>query len=223
VWQTFRETIARRDQLLYQRPRWLTDEETSLTQVVGTEPVEVKDDIWTDLSRLAEILSDKSSSSLEAETQSEASDPSEKPTAARSGKMSAVGGDIRPFEGLNDGKENIKIFLDDVEFLAECHDGKAPASTKTMLRVFRRFLKGDAYEFWCSLDEEVQTNWDDLKAAFTNKFAVSKSISATQRMNVKNQLLSLKQGPKHISEYIKEAQNLSLRVPNVGWALGGGY
>jgi len=95
------------------------------------------------LSRLAEILSDKSSSSLEAETQSEASDPSdEKPTAARSGKMSAVGGDIRPFEGLNDGEENIKIFIDDVEFLAECHDRKAPASTKTMLRVFRRFLKG---------------------------------------------------------------------------------
>jgi len=165
------------------------------------------------LSRLAEILSGKSSSSLQAETQSEASDPSDKkPTAARSGKMSAVGGDIRPFERLNDGKENIKIFIDHVEFLVECHDRKAPASTKTMLRVFRHFLKGDAYEFWCFLDEEVQTSWDELKAAFTNKFAVSKSISATQRINVKNQLLSLKQGSKHIFEYIKEAQNLSSRV-----------
>jgi len=127
--------------------------------------------------------------------------------------MSAVGRDICLFEGLNDGKENNKIFIDDVEFLAECHDRKAPASTKTILRVFRRFLKGDTYEFWCSLDEEVQTNWDELKAAFTNKFAISKSILATHRMNVKNQLLSLKQGSKHISEYIKEAQNLSSRVP----------
>jgi len=48
----------------------------------------------------------------------------------------------------------------------------------------------------------MQTSWDELKAVFTNKFAVSKSISATQRMNVKNQLLSLKQGSKHISKYI---------------------
>jgi len=120
--------------------------------------------------------------------------------------MSAIGRDIRPFEGLNDGKENIKIFIDDVEFLAECQDRKAPASTKTMLRVFRRFLKGDAYEFWCSLDE-VQTNWDGLRTVFTGKFAISKSISATQCMNVKNQLMSLKQGSKHISEYIKEAQS----------------
>jgi len=61
--------------------------------------------------------------------------------------MSAIGGDIRPFERLNNGKENIKIFIDDVEFLAECHDRKAPASTKMILRVFRHFLKGDAYEF----------------------------------------------------------------------------
>jgi len=124
-----------------------------------------------------------------------------------------LGGDIRLFKGLNGDKENIKIFIDDMKFLTECHDGKAPASAKTILRVFHRFLKGDAHEFWCSLDEEVQTNRDGLRIVFTDKFAISKSISATQRMNVKHQLMSLKQGSKHISEYIKEAQSLSLKVP----------
>ena len=71
------------------------------------------------------------------------------------------------FEGPNDGKKNIKIFLDDVEFMAECHDGKEVVSTKTMLRVCPRFLKGDAYKLCCSLDKEVQFDWEKLKTAFT--------------------------------------------------------
>jgi len=82
-----------------------------------------------------------------------------------------------------------------------------------MLRVFRRFLKGDAYEYWCSLDEDVQSDWEQLKPAFKEKFGVSKSVSAAQRMQVKNQVMSLKQGNRHISEYIRDAQSLSLKVP----------
>jgi len=135
VWQTFRETVTLRDQFLCQRPHWLSDEETNLeeSQELRTEAVGARDDIWADLIGLAEVLSDKASLPHE----------DRKPT------MSAIGGDIRLCEGLDDGKENIKIFID-MEFLAEYHDRKAPASAKTMLRVFRRFLKGNAYEFWCS-------------------------------------------------------------------------
>ena len=75
------------------------------------------------------------------------------------------------------------------------------------------FLKGDAYEYWCSLDEDIQTDWEKLKEAFKDKIGPSKSVSAVQRMHVKNQLMSLKQGSRHISEYIKDMQSLSLKVP----------
>ena len=103
-------------------------------------------------------------------------------------KMSTVA-KVKAFRGTGDGKENVKYFIDDVEFAAETHEGKEPASAKTMIRIFRQHLEEDAYEYWCSLEDTVTEDWEKIKQLFMEKF--SKTTTIIGKMELINSVLSL--------------------------------
>ena len=104
----------------------------------------------------------------------------------------------KPFRGTGDGKEHVKYFIDDVEFAAETHEGREPASAKTMIRIFRQHLEEDAYEYWCSLDDTVTADWAKIKDMFMEKF--TKTTTVIGKMELINSVISLNQGNRHISE-----------------------
>ena len=96
---------------------------------------------------------------------------------------------VKAFRGTGDGKENVKYFIDNIQFAAETHKGKEPALAKTMIRIFRQHLEADAYEYWCSLEDTVTEDWEKIKQLFMEKF--SKTTTIIGKMELINSVLSL--------------------------------
>ena len=124
------------------------------------------------------------------------------------------------FVGRKDGKENPADFISDVEMAARICDvtygESADGPDATKIALFRQNLDrdGDAWHWWNSvLKQEVKETFGGIKKAFMERYDVARNRTVS-RFNVQNELMLLTQRPgQSIAEYVKEAEQLSERVP----------
>ena len=69
-------------------------------------------------------------------------------------------------EGMKDNNPYQHI----AHFIASC--GNTVSNDALLLRQFPQSLTGAAFEWYCSLEDESISLWDDMVIAFTTKFAV---------------------------------------------------
>jgi len=120
--------------------------------------------------------------------------------------------------------ESVEEYLEDVEAAALSWDSycsphmviDAEATDKTKIRFFRQNLgpQGDAWHWWhYVLEDKKKSDWKEITAEFTVRYG-SKVTQAASLFEVQNEIISLcQEGSQHITDYVREVEKLSRRVP----------
>ena len=124
------------------------------------------------------------------------------------------------FVGRGDRKESLSDFLADVEMAAKCWDtaygGDTDKPDGSKIAIFRQNLDkdGDAWYWWsCVLSDEEKKTFAGIKTAFLARYGAEKN-KAISKFNLQNELMCLQQKKgQTIIDYVREAENLSERVP----------
>jgi len=126
--------------------------------------------------------------------------------------------------GDRDYPENVEEYLEDVEAAALSWDSycsphmviNAEATDKSKIRFFRQNLgrQGDAWHWWYYILEDTKkSDWAKIRAEFTARYG-SKVTQAASLFEVQNEIISLRQEEQqHITDYVREVEKLSRRVP----------
>jgi len=120
--------------------------------------------------------------------------------------------------------ESVEEYLEDVEAAALSWDSycsphmviDAEATDKSKIRFFRQNLgrQGDAWHWWhYVLEDRKKSDWKEIAAEFTARYG-SKVTQAASLFEVQNEIISLCQEEyQHITDYVREVEKLSRRVP----------
>jgi len=126
--------------------------------------------------------------------------------------------------GDRDYPESVEEYLEDVEAAALSWDSycsphmviDAEATDRTKIDFFRQNLvrQGDAWHWWhYVLEDGKKSDWAEIKAEFTTRYG-SKVTQAASLFEVQNEIISLRQEvEQHITDYVREVEKLSRRVP----------
>ncbi|MCJ1470256.1 hypothetical protein MMC07_008901 [Pseudocyphellaria aurata] len=146
-----------------------------------------------------------------------------KPTASlRKAKMGHT--KIRVFKGLQNGKEDPKEFLEDLDWAyKQDHQANEPSNdaekskyemmTKRIL--FRQNLEEDAYEWYSDLETEEKGDWGLLQDKFLARYSIAVKDTLARKFEYRVMLGNLEQGDgESIATYLRRAEQLGAKLPN---------
>ncbi|KAI9852295.1 MAG: hypothetical protein M1838_001183 [Thelocarpon superellum] len=120
--------------------------------------------------------------------------------------------EIPPFYGRKDGRESAKEHVEIIRFLTnEKGYGNTEQAELSCRVYFRMSLRDEALNWYYEIDESTKDSWEMLRDAFVKEFTIKRN--PIDVFTITNQIMSLRQGQKTITEYLSDADHLYKRCP----------